>query len=279
MARQARGGRSEVGGRTGAPASTHVSVGGGNGGSAHLNAERQSASGKAKGVKRPGVKPTEVSHLLQLNIRSDGSVAAVAAAPENSRSAKRQKLEDVVVAASAKHRREKLYEKQKQEGQRRQEKNHSSAEASAAVEATGVAVKGAGDATTSAKAAAIAQASTQAAARKAPNSNWVALKTVAATKRPPLPAHVRKRLMAAAGGGEGSGRRPGVVGDETKLTKVLALDCEMVGVGPNGTESALARVCIVNNAGVVLLDTFVKPNQKVTDYRCESFLFQPWLCL
>lgn len=47
----------------------------------------------------------------------------------------------------------------------------------------------------------------------------------------------------------------------------IAIDCEMVGVGPNGTESILARVSIVNWHGAVLLDTFVKPRERVTDYR------------
>lgn len=41
----------------------------------------------------------------------------------------------------------------------------------------------------------------------------------------------------------------------------------MVGVGPGGARSALARVCIVNEAGAVLLDTHVAPRERVTDYR------------
>lgn len=41
----------------------------------------------------------------------------------------------------------------------------------------------------------------------------------------------------------------------------------MVGVGPGGEESALARVCIVNQHGNVLLDAFAKPEEKITDYR------------
>lgn len=49
--------------------------------------------------------------------------------------------------------------------------------------------------------------------------------------------------------------------------KFLAIDCEFVGVGPEGTESELARVSIVNFYGVVILDTFVKPRDKVTDWR------------
>ncbi|MCO5555784.1 hypothetical protein L7F22_009329 [Adiantum nelumboides] len=47
----------------------------------------------------------------------------------------------------------------------------------------------------------------------------------------------------------------------------VAMDCEMVGVGPNGSESVLARCSIVNWHGAVLLDTFVRPQEKVTDYR------------
>ncbi|KAJ7626990.1 ribonuclease H-like domain-containing protein [Roridomyces roridus] len=51
--------------------------------------------------------------------------------------------------------------------------------------------------------------------------------------------------------------------------KYLALDCEMVGVGPEGTESVLARVSLVNFHGAVLLDAFVRPKERVVDYRTE----------
>lgn len=47
----------------------------------------------------------------------------------------------------------------------------------------------------------------------------------------------------------------------------LAIDCEMVGVGHKGSESILARVSIVNFHGATILDRFVKPQEKVTDYR------------
>jgi DNA polymerase III epsilon subunit-like protein len=49
--------------------------------------------------------------------------------------------------------------------------------------------------------------------------------------------------------------------------RFLAMDCEMVGVGPEGSESTLARVSIVNFHGVTVLDQFVRPREKVTDYR------------
>ncbi|GAB0493641.1 hypothetical protein MMPV_004926 [Pyropia vietnamensis] len=48
---------------------------------------------------------------------------------------------------------------------------------------------------------------------------------------------------------------------------VLAMDCEMVGVGPGGKESALARVSIVDARGAVVLDTHVVVAEPVTDYR------------
>ncbi|GJN92130.1 hypothetical protein Rhopal_005160-T1 [Rhodotorula paludigena] len=47
----------------------------------------------------------------------------------------------------------------------------------------------------------------------------------------------------------------------------LAIDCEMVGVGPEGVESTLARVSIVNYHGCTILDRFVRPRERVTDYR------------
>lgn len=49
--------------------------------------------------------------------------------------------------------------------------------------------------------------------------------------------------------------------------KYIAMDCEFVGVGPEGSESALARVSLVNYYGHVVFDSFVKPQEKVTDWR------------
>ncbi|KAJ1652796.1 3'-5' exonuclease [Dispira simplex] len=52
-----------------------------------------------------------------------------------------------------------------------------------------------------------------------------------------------------------------------RIGTYLAMDCEMVGVGPSGTESALARVSLVNFHGQVVLDEYVCPEEPVTDYR------------
>lgn len=63
---------------------------------------------------------------------------------------------------------------------------------------------------------------------------------------------------------------------DAKIGKYIALDCEMVGVGPATTdertgkiitESTLARVSLVNYHGETVLDAFVKQKERVTDYR------------
>lgn len=51
--------------------------------------------------------------------------------------------------------------------------------------------------------------------------------------------------------------------------KYLALDCEMVGIGLEGSESSLARVSIVNFKGAVVLNAFVRQKERVVDYRTK----------
>lgn len=56
--------------------------------------------------------------------------------------------------------------------------------------------------------------------------------------------------------------------DKSKeIGKYIAMDCEFVGVGPEGKESALARISIVNYFGHVVLDEFVRPREKVVEWR------------
>ncbi|KAE8389190.1 Nop53-domain-containing protein [Aspergillus alliaceus] len=53
-----------------------------------------------------------------------------------------------------------------------------------------------------------------------------------------------------------------------ELGKYVAMDCEMVGVGPNPDhDSALARVSIVNFNGEQVYDSYVRPKEMVTDWR------------
>jgi RNA exonuclease 4 len=51
------------------------------------------------------------------------------------------------------------------------------------------------------------------------------------------------------------------------VKEVVALDCEMVGVGPGGQRSVLARVSIVSITGETVLDCYVKVNETITDFR------------
>ncbi|KAH8912490.1 hypothetical protein BR93DRAFT_922446 [Coniochaeta sp. PMI_546] len=54
---------------------------------------------------------------------------------------------------------------------------------------------------------------------------------------------------------------------DVELGKYLAMDCEMVGVGADGHESALARVSIVDFHGRQVYDSYVRPKERVTDWR------------
>lgn len=53
----------------------------------------------------------------------------------------------------------------------------------------------------------------------------------------------------------------------TECQQYVALDCEMVGVGPKAKQSALARCTVVDYHGQCLCDLYVKPDLPVTDYR------------
>ncbi|XP_036133993.1 interferon-stimulated gene 20 kDa protein [Molossus molossus] len=48
--------------------------------------------------------------------------------------------------------------------------------------------------------------------------------------------------------------------------EAVAMDCEMVGLGPSRT-SGLARCSLVDAQGSVLYDKFIRPDGHITDYR------------
>lgn len=54
---------------------------------------------------------------------------------------------------------------------------------------------------------------------------------------------------------------------EDEQQRYVALDCEMVGIGAGGKQSALARVSMTGWNHEVLLDTFVQVPDRVTDFR------------
>ncbi|OAA62920.1 Exonuclease, RNase T/DNA polymerase III [Cordyceps fumosorosea ARSEF 2679] len=76
----------------------------------------------------------------------------------------------------------------------------------------------------------------------------------------------RDTSMVLSGGSGGDqvnrGLTPGL-----ELGKYVAVDCEMVGVGPGGHASALARVSVVDFHGRQVYDSYVRPTSRVTDWR------------
>ena len=79
-----------------------------------------------------------------------------------------------------------------------------------------------------------------------------------------------ERKLATEQAGERQSRwqmmqQSGVAREEA--ARYLGLDCEMVGVGPGGRKSVLARATIVDWDGNVVYDKFVRPHERVTDFR------------
>ncbi|KAF9076200.1 ribonuclease H-like domain-containing protein [Rhodocollybia butyracea] len=54
------------------------------------------------------------------------------------------------------------------------------------------------------------------------------------------------------------------------MSQIFAISCINVGVGPGGTTSMLARIAIVDFRGNTVLDTYVAPTMKITDYRTSQ---------
>lgn len=55
--------------------------------------------------------------------------------------------------------------------------------------------------------------------------------------------------------------------------EVVAIDCEMVGGGPEGSDGSVdlcARVCMINENEKVIFHSFVKPQLPIKNYRYYS---------
>lgn len=73
-----------------------------------------------------------------------------------------------------------------------------------------------------------------------------------------------KRTQGAKKAAKGPVRATGLPPPPSKL---VAIDCEMVGTGPGGCTSSLARCSIVGYEGDVLYDSYVRPTEPIVDYR------------
>uniref|UniRef100_A0A8C0ABS5 Apoptosis enhancing nuclease n=1 Tax=Bos mutus grunniens TaxID=30521 RepID=A0A8C0ABS5_BOSMU len=69
-------------------------------------------------------------------------------------------------------------------------------------------------------------------------------------------------------GGAGCSRKPAPRDSAGPLpSKCVAIDCEMVGTGPRGRVSELARCSVVSYHGEVLYDKYIRPEMPIVDYR------------
>jgi hypothetical protein len=104
----------------------------------------------------------------------------------------------------------------------------------------------------------------------APGSNWDKLKaqiqstTTNLSKYNGETATMRKQDLRHV---PWKGAQSTTIIDWIDTSMVVAMDCEMVGVGSSGTRSVLARCSIVDFHGNVVFDEHVKPLERVTDFR------------
>lgn len=64
---------------------------------------------------------------------------------------------------------------------------------------------------------------------------------------------------------------------DLEVGKYIGIDCEMVGIGDKGYESALARVSVVDFHGRQVYDSYVRPKERVTDWRTHVSGISPKL--
>lgn len=67
--------------------------------------------------------------------------------------------------------------------------------------------------------------------------------------------------------GNGSPKRVRTSSLVLRPSKYVAIDCEMVGTGPQGRLSELARCSVVSYEGDVIYDKYVRPELPIVDYR------------
>ncbi|KAG9407659.1 hypothetical protein AC1031_002378 [Aphanomyces cochlioides] len=100
----------------------------------------------------------------------------------------------------------------------------------------------------------------------AAGSNWAKMKSQLQTAKP---AEAKKQDLHYVKVKKTTEKKPKKAQtiDWIDTSQIVAIDCEMVGVGLSGTRSVLARCSIVDFDGNVVYDEHVKPMEKVTDFR------------
>ncbi|NXU00624.1 I20L2 protein, partial [Buphagus erythrorhynchus] len=110
---------------------------------------------------------------------------------------------------------------------------------------------------------------TDASAKTKRKSRGMARGSANAAGDPPASQNDSTRTGAKTKGkGRGAPRgTPKTDGAPPAPPKLVAMDCEMVGTGPGGRTSALARCSIVTYEGDVVYDQYVRPEAPIVDYR------------
>ncbi|NXL42325.1 AEN nuclease, partial [Podilymbus podiceps] len=100
--------------------------------------------------------------------------------------------------------------------------------------------------------------------RKVPKSKEVVSPSLSPSASPDTIARHHSVLLSQ---GNGSSKGGGTSSPLLRPGKYVAIDCEMVGTGPQGKLSELARCSVVNYEGDVIYDKYVQPELPIVDYR------------
>nr|XP_010299333.1 PREDICTED: apoptosis-enhancing nuclease-like [Balearica regulorum gibbericeps] len=100
--------------------------------------------------------------------------------------------------------------------------------------------------------------------RKVPRSKQVVSPSLSPSASPDSIARHHSVLLSQ---GNGSSRGVRMSSPLLRPGKYVAIDCEMVGTGPQGRLSELARCSVVNYEGDVIYDKYVQPELPIVDYR------------
>lgn len=100
---------------------------------------------------------------------------------------------------------------------------------------------------------------------RAVQSNWAALRAQIPVSVKPKAKKEKPEEVALAAAKVANKKK----WERMLSSKILAVDCEMVGIGIGGKVSALARCSVVDFSGNVVYDNFVQPKGFVTDFRTK----------